>query len=81
MKHKINPAISRIIPMVELIPKKIMKNIMIIQQANAVPNTALNSVFSPFTIAKAILRKIDTIISKIRNKSNTTNQNVIVDKA
>jgi len=74
MKHKINPTISRIIPITVLMPKKIMKNIIMIQQANAVPNTALNPVFSPFTIAKAILRKIDTIISKLRNKSNTINK-------
>lgn len=78
MKHIINPAISKIIPIKLLMPKKIMKKIMMIQQANAVPNTELNSVFSPFTIAKAILRKIDTIISKIKNKSKTINQKATV---
>jgi len=57
-----------------------MKNIMMTVHAKAVPNTALNSVFSPFTIANAILRKIDTIISKIRNKRRTTNQKAMVDK-
>jgi len=66
------------IPIVVLMPKKIIKNIIIMQQAKAVPNTLLNSVFSPFTIANAILRKIDTIISKIKNRSKTINQKAVV---
>ena len=78
-KHIINPTINKTIPRILFTPKKIMKNIITMQQMNAVVNTFPISVYFALTRPKAIFRNMATMNNRIKNNITTMNQKVTVN--